>query len=285
MPHHHLTFCERTPASWREAREVAASLKGWAFRGHSDSRWKLATTLERAAQSAACPQRQIPDIESEILSAFQRQASQYLSALPRSDQFFEWLSLLQHHGAPTRLLDLTHSFYIACFFGLERATSEASVYCLNVPLLRKAAVDREKDRHPQIDCDLSSPEYCDHAIAQGVRSPLILVSEPFVMNERLSAQQGLFGVPFEVQQSFEYNLSLTIDPLEKHLPENTTLHDPIDDFESLTAKCALLKVKIARELHADIKRDLATMNINAATLFPGLDGFARSLSSAFEGCC
>ncbi len=280
MHHQENTFCEYTPSSWKEARELALALCNWVFRGQSDSGWKLTTTLERAAQYGECDQTKIPHIEKYILNQFQRRASQYIKDLPKNTALFEWLSLIQHHGGPTRLLDFTHSFYVACYFALERATGEAAVFCLNTPLLKSCATKREKGRSPKIECEINTPEYCDKAIEHSVRSPLVMISEPFAMNERLSAQQGLFAIPFEVQQSFEYNLSLTLHPFLKELPETKKLStlkiSELNDTE-FNDTCALFKLNLSRDLHFEIKRDLAKMNINAATLFPGLDGFARSL--------
>jgi hypothetical protein len=280
MHHQENTFCEFTPSSWKEARELALNLCYWVFRGQSESKWKLTTTLERAALYSACEQRKIPHVERHILKQFQRRAGQYINRLPDKDALFEWLSLIQHYGGPTRLLDLTHSFYVACYFALERATSEAAIFCLNTPLLQSSAIERENGRTPEISFEINTHEYCDKAIEDGVRSPLVIISEPFSMNERLSAQQGLFAIPFEVQQSFEYNLSLTLHPFLKSLPETKILYDI--DLSELNGNCALFKIKLSRDLHFEIKRDLAKMNINAATLFPGLDGFSRSLFDAFQ---
>jgi hypothetical protein len=39
----------------------------------------------------------------------------------------------------------------------------------------------------------------------------------------------------------------------------------------------LLRIILSRDLRNRVLDDLWQMNINAATLFPGLDGFARSL--------
>lgn len=280
MKHEDYTFCEFTPSTWNEARELASEMCYWIFRGQTDSEWNLTTTLERAAAYSACDQRNIPQVEKYILKQFQRRANQYLHELPESDRLFEWLSLIQHHGGPTRLLDFTHSFYVSCYFALERTTKEAAIYCLNTPLLQSKAIEREQGRSPKIEFNINTPEYCDVAIADGVRSPLVMISEPFSMNERLSAQQGLFAIPFEVQQTFEYNLSLTLHPLLKQLPETIILKSI--DKDLLNANCALFKLRLPRDIHFEIKRDLAKMNINAATLFPGLDGFARSLFDSFQ---
>ena len=110
MQHHENTFCEITPTSWKNARELALNLDYWVFRGQSDSKWRLTTTLERAAEYNSCSQRAIPDIEQYTLKQFQRRASQYISDLPHIFSRVEWYSLIQHHGGPTRLLDFTQSF-------------------------------------------------------------------------------------------------------------------------------------------------------------------------------
>jgi hypothetical protein len=111
-------FCEYKPETWRDARELMYSLSSWVFRGQSDASWKLETTLERAARLNGVDIRKIPDVENLVLKQFQRRASQYLPNAPDDENLLEWYSLIQHHGGPTRLLDLTHSFYVACFFAV-----------------------------------------------------------------------------------------------------------------------------------------------------------------------
>ncbi len=282
IEHENLTLCNYKPSSWSDTRELMYNLSSWIFRGQSDSSWSLNTTLNRASLDSSCDIRKIPELESKILKLFQRRAPQYLSNLPDKDNYLEWYSLIQHHGGPTRLLDFTHSFYVACFFALERNNKNAAIYCINRPLLHSTGQQRESDRGYQRKLEFGTVEYCNQILKEQTSSPLVMISEPFNMNERLAAQQELFVIPFEGQQSFEYNLSLTLDPFLKNLPDMTSLLSWKSNLDILNNKCGMLKIILDKSMYKEIKKDLHLMNINAATLFPGLDGFTQSLYSQFD---
>jgi len=55
-------------------------------------------------------------IEAEFVAEFQRGARNYLNKDELPEYLIEWLALMQHHGAPTRLLDFSRSPFIAAFF-------------------------------------------------------------------------------------------------------------------------------------------------------------------------
>ncbi len=275
-------FCEYTAKSWEDCRSLLKNIEGWIFRGQSNSDWSLQTTLERGAVINNTDIRKIPKVETYILEKFQRRSIYYLDNPPSNDNIIEWLSLIQHHGGPTRLLDFTYSYYVSLFFSIDQAFGESSIYCLNKKLIDGKGLETEKWRGLDDESKFGTRDYCNDALKAQIMSPLVMLVEPFSIHDRLSRQQGLFAVPFEGRQSFEYNLSLTVNRFQKALPKSRKLSGYQNDLDKLKSECALLKVKIPKELHNQIRKELQLMNITSETLFPGIDGFSRSLYSEFD---
>ena len=114
----------------------------WLFRGHSDSTLPLKTSLYRLFEDLSkifelCrPEKKRrfakDKHETSMISHFKANAHLYLKSLPRnSESNLEWLSIMQHFGCPTRLLDVTSSPYIGLYFAIESGHSDAAVFAFN----------------------------------------------------------------------------------------------------------------------------------------------------------
>jgi len=83
--------------------------------------------------------------------------------------------------------------------------------------------------------------------------------EPAEMDRRLVAQSGLFVVPGQIE--------LTLEQILRNYAAGETL---------------LKKIVLPIALRDDVMRALYRMNITHATLFPDLDGLARSIGYELE---
>lgn len=278
--HSKYTFCMKTISTWQECNTLLHERLGWVFRGQSNSEWALQTSLERKVnvkEKGYLDIREIPKMESEIIDKFKRRAFNYIPNLPDRGDLLEWLSLMQHHGAPTRLLDFSYSYYIALYFAIHGATKDSAVYCINKKIIDE--INKNDERFIQKDflTDIELHEFCNMILQEQIMSPSIMLIEPYFMHERLFRQQGLFAIPFEGRQSFEYNLSLTTDRYRKDLPKFCCLDNKDISTDLINDECIMIKIIIPKSIHNAIKYELKLMNITSETLFPGIDGMAMAL--------
>jgi hypothetical protein len=258
-----LPFREIRLETWDEFLKIitSAPYSNWAFRGERHARWPLYSSLSRYFMDFGIHREAWPEQEGRILRIFKRKAHQYLHQPPAANDDFQWLALMQHHGAPTRLLDFTWSPYVAAFFALERAIGEAAVWALNPGQLgsREARMRDSRSRVTQPEMNPRIPGNFERYFQKG-ENAFIWVGEPDTMNRRLIAQSGTFAVPGVLDV-----------PLEEILSRYPKPEDMIAKF-----------VFPSTGLRETGLRELYRMNITWATLFPDLDGLARSMAYELE---
>jgi hypothetical protein len=223
----------------------------WAFRGERDERWPLYSSLSRYFMNFGVAEKAWPEQESRILRIFKRKAHQFLDKPPEPGDDFQWLALMQHHGAPTRLIDFSWSPYVAAFFALERTLSDGVVWAMNPARIDSSRAHKPVRMDPRISHNFT------RYFLKGDRH-FIWLGEPHTMNRRLIAQSGTFVVPGVLNV-----------PIEEMLSDS--------DQENILAKIVLTNP--VREVGM---RELYRMNITYATLFPDLDGLARSMAFELE---
>jgi len=245
----------------------------WVFRGQANHRWSLTTSIERLELIVE---------ESKIIQEFQRNAHLYADT-KKIDNTLEWLSLMQHYGAPTRLLDWTFSPYVALFFAMNEAKIDiyhsgrryAALYALNYSPINVKMRERYKNHKTYsflsednflFKNKISDTQFEDVFFSIGSEDalpPTVLPLIPFNSHIRLNTQQGIFLCPTNGILPFEENLK-------------TTFED-IPDYERW-----IRKYLIPVELKPEIIIELNHMNINDATLFPGIEGYSRFLKKKYS---
>jgi hypothetical protein len=266
--------------NWDEFQTHLQSYRGdhrykWCFRGQANSNWPLVPGLERLVLNRR--RENLRNVERVLLDRFKRQAHHYLPKTPEESAVIEWYALMQHWGVPTRLLDFTLSPYVALFFALrERASgcakcvpTHASVWAIHHVCLQSLA-----KRELNIKRRVGGPEFriaLDRLVEQDTDRRFVAPIQPFLMNERLSVQQGMFLCPSTVK-----------------LPMDILFSQPEDFHMFVDPQKKKIKDSFARKLIIPIierptmLRELSRMNINSSSLCPGMDGYARSIRESYE---
>jgi len=270
-------FAAIRPTSWDAARDLARRLPRSAFRGQPDASQVPSTSIERAAARLQYDRGDLYTLEERMLREARRRARQYVPHVPEQDDALGWLALLRHHGAPTRLLDFSKSFYVAVWFAIEGADGDAAVWAVDLQRLREAAAARLAAVAPEL-AELP-PEGWELAKAVLGRRDLgagVVAVEPFHLDERLAAQQGMFLVSLDPSRSFVDNLAAAFGVDALDFPqEPRPFGGGADIGDALAA--SVVEVVLPQALHRPAREDLWRMNLTAASFFPGMDGFARSL--------
>jgi hypothetical protein len=94
----------------------------------------------------------------------------------------------------------------------------------------------------------------------------------------VTAQQGLFLCQSSDWLPFEVALKNVLRSDREKRQQARLNGCPNQSFPAPTR---LFKLVLSPEVRRDALRELHRMNINQATLFPGLDGFGRSLRTNF----
>ena len=287
MVHPHKILSAVRVEDWDDVRWLATKLPGWLYRGQREESWQLETSLERACRDIV-PGHTLAEVERQLVIDFQRAAHNYLAKVPDEDDWSGWLALMQHHGGPTRLLDFTRSIYVASFFALDdSAEGNPAIWAVNGGMIRAFLENQLKgpeDKPVRVPNSVIGGKILND-LCEGrmeIRSGYAATTvQPFFLDQRISIQQGLVFCGLNMEHSFEANLfgmfDQTPEEMHTHIRFGHFVNVRDDRTLDVLRRSPVVKMILNKRMRGRAMSDLLRMNISHRTLFPGLDGFTRSL--------
>ncbi len=248
-----------TIISWEDL--VAKQRPYMVYRGQSNADWDLSTSFERACMLNDGNLDFAKIREERLLLSFKRHYHEYSQNIPDIDDNLRWLALMQHHGAPTRLIDWTYSILVATYFAVENANTDSAVWEIDTKWLvdaTKIYLQTKSIENKSLAVHLGRVSQKD-AITHfknfflSNKWQFVRIMSPYYRDRRLTAQQGIFTCPGDVSVPFMKNLS------------------------NMAEDAKITKYIIPLKLRRQMLYQLYSANIGRFTLFPGLDGFASTL--------
>lgn len=230
--------------SWEEFNAFVRGLEPYkfAFRGHTESKWRLRTAFHRTGRASL-----FKFMDQDVNSLHRHLSGLTTHRFRLNDDpldYAAFLNLVQHHGYPTPLLDWTYSPFVAAYFAFRDVRS-------------KNISSNERFRILVLDVSLWNQLERARVLMPAFTHMTIL--EPLAINNpRAVPQQSISAVT-------------NIDDLESY----------IDRLEKLTAKSFLTAIDMPANERKRAMQDLALMGITAGSMFPGLDGACQQLKERY----
>lgn len=226
------------------------SYRMW-YRGQSDYSWELVPSIQRADNMGK-------HYEQYITTNFMIQAMRLNPQMPQQYDRSSWLTLMQHYGLPTRLLDWSESPLVALYFALSsQEDKDAAVWALNPMKLNKkveygAYVPPINYKSLEGDLEGAFSDKGDESI----KLPQRIVACHGVGNDlRMYVQQSDFTIYSSAEK---LNRILAVD-------------DTCDYF---------YKIRIPKDFCKILLNQLDALGFHESTIYPDMEHIAREQKSA-----
>ncbi len=250
------------------------------WRGMSNYTWGVESSLIRALHTRGVP------ITEESVRIHERRAIEAARNWGLGGTAYghatdlHLLAMMQHHGVPTRLVDVTYNPLTALWFACAKDPDQSGV--LVAFMVRDAWEVTTAPRLTGTWGSLGNPsEYdLDQALEMSAREGYVVLVDPVVKDLRMRAQEGLFltsaipadpgspaliGFPEPPKKGF-FNQAAAL--LNAGLPRDLSgKGNPFD------AMGIVIPPKVKKSLLAVLEK---SFNRSTRTLFPDLSGFAEA---------
>lgn len=227
--------------------DVEQQYRMW-FRGQSDYSWGLVPSVQRKDGMGK-------NYEQYISTNFMIHTMRLNSNAPQRYDRASWLTLMQHYGLPTRLLDWSESPLVALYFALssnKNAKTDAAVWVLNPMKLNKK---------------VSYGEYVPPISYDSLRGDLEGAfsnhdNNDYELQNRIIACHGVgCDLRMYVQQS-----DFTIHSTTERLDQILKLDESCDYF---------YKIRIPQQIRKQLLAQLDAMGFRESSIYPDMEHIAK----------
>lgn len=226
------------------------------FRGQSEARWPLESTMTRTLKANPRLSPVAAAAEQFTIRSFHRNAHLFDESFHHFKSCeFSTLTYIQHHGAPTRLLDVTASKFIALFFAFDGIDLSSGAKYVRIWYFdRRKLTDKTKSilgitGNDNLTTD-PSKTWMDHI--NGKDAEALFVLPPVMNSKRSHVQSGFFICPATIKMS-------------------------IHQIYESQYKDIVKFVDINKSLYENVNKLLGEVNLSHSTLYGGIESFSRDI--------
>ena len=237
---------EPTGTNWSQFKAFVDQLEPdrYIFRGQENSHWRLRTSFHRAhrANLERFLGEDIPRLRKHLTAR-----TSHVFDIRDPEEHGAFVSLVQHHGYPTPLLDWTRSAFVGAYFAFRKIKNSAAIDAGPEDKVRIFVFDSERwSQLRQIRKLAPAPPHVS------------LLDALAIENTRMIPQQALSTIT-------------NVDDIESY----------IQGTEQAGKTRYLRVIDLPIRERPTAMNDLRQMGITAGSMFPGLDGACEALKEQY----
>lgn len=300
LPHDYWKSFERRITSFQDFIDILDKINKiqnrhsaiFAWRGQANAAWGMHSSLSRKiriAKGRFPKENELSTHENHILAELHQWGLHNHHLLGRLSVLNQ-LAILQHFGAPTRLIDITFNAWVALWFATEllgepeNDNADGRIFCIDIS---KKIINENSELRAWED-DLRTPwknfdkiDWSSHVYAW----------KPANIDSRISSQNGAFllgGIPTSQKRDAAgtvkpQQFSKTTDPKDKswliqEVIDSTSIAIRPHSFENIrsTSNGLCFTFVIASNLKAEIRERLEKQfGYSHKVIYPDYTGFSR----------
>jgi len=248
------------------------------YRGHADKEWCLIPKTQRGFIGS---EEELFRKERFYTNDFQSRASILPFSKPQMSEFASWLTLMQHYGLPTRLLDWSRSPLIALFFAVsdkEHCELDACIWIL-APGILNASEQLEK---PTI---IDGVEYENAYIYNMSHKTILTMIHTAFRRWKLSSNPNAITPDdrkfdhrfYAVKEKIAACYPVEADNRVYNQLSTFTVHNSAKKLTDICDESALRRITIPHSIKEKLLYELSVCGITKNYIFPDYENLAEEI--------
>lgn len=248
------------------------------YRGHADKEWELIPKVQRNFVGS---EEDLLRRERYYTNDFQARASVFKSPALPIDEYASWLTLMQHYGLPTRLLDWSRSPLVALYFAVSDESQYEKDGCIWMLTPGKLNESQKLEKPSKFD----GKEYDNVYIYNTQHKTIAMMIYSAFRRWKFSS------VPDAItpeDRKFAHRFENLKDKIAACYPTEAdsrvynqfsafTVHNSMKKLADICDDHTLLKITIPHEYKGKLKHELSVCGITQSYIFPDLEHLANEI--------
>ncbi len=248
------------------------------YRGHADKEWELIPKVQR---NFVGEEEELLRKERYYTNDFQARASVFkTSALPIGE-YAKWLTLMQHYGLPTRLLDWSRSPLVALYFAVSDEVQENKDGCIWI--LTPGRLN--ESQHLEKPSVINGKKYDNVYIYNTEHKTIATMIYPAFRRWKLSSNPE---VVTQEDKKFDHRFNALRNKIAACYPTEAdgrvynqlaafTVHNSMEKLTDICDDSTLCQITIPYRYKGKLRHELSICGITQSYIFPDLEHLAKEI--------